>query len=125
MATILEVLAVLAAAGALLAWRAPAWAWSGAIALYLLAWPGLHDVGFWALSPIWLVFIAAALLLGVPTLRRQFISGPFLQQFRRMMPAMSDTEREALEAGSVWWDGEIFSDRPDWQGLLDAPEANC
>jgi hypothetical protein len=65
MATILEVLAVLAAAGALLAWRAPAWAWSGSIALYLLAWPGLHDVSAWALSPVWLVFIAAALLLGV------------------------------------------------------------
>jgi acyl-CoA dehydrogenase len=121
MATILEVLAVLAAAGALLAWRAPAWAWSGSIALYLLAWPGLHDVSAWALSPVWLVFIAAALLLGVPTLRRQFISGPFLQQFRRMMPAMSDTEREALEAGSTWWEAELFSGQPDWHKLLDYP----
>jgi acyl-CoA dehydrogenase len=121
MATILEVLAVLAAAGALLAWRAPAWAWSGSIALYLLAWPGLHDVSAWALSPVWLVFIAAALLLGVATLRRQFISGPFLQQFRRMMPAMSDTEREALEAGSTWWEAELFSGQPDWHKLLDYP----
>ena len=121
MATILEVLAVLAAAGGLLAWRAPAWAWSGSIALYLFAWPGLHDVSAWALSPVWLVFVAAALLLGVPTIRRQFISGPFLQQFRRMMPAMSDTEREALEAGSTWWEAELFSGHPDWHKLLDYP----
>ena len=121
MATILEVLAVLAAAGGLLAWRAPAWAWNGSIALYLFAWPGLHDVSAWALSPVWLVFVAAALLLGVPTIRRQFISGPFLQQFRRMMPAMSDTEREALEAGSTWWEAELFSGQPDWHKLLDYP----
>ena len=35
---------------------------------------------------------------------------------------MSDTEREAMEAGDVWWDGELFSGRPDWQKLLDVPE---
>ena len=121
MATILETLIVLAAVGGLLAWRAPAWAWSGSVALYLLIWPGLHDVGFWALSPVWLVFIAAALLLGVTAIRRRIISGPLLEQFRRMMPAMSDTEREALEAGSTWWEAELFSGRPDWNKLLDYP----
>jgi len=121
MATTLEALAVLAVVWGLLAWRAPAWAWSGTVAVYLLSWPGRHDVGFWALTPAWLVFIAAALLLGVPAIRRQFISGPFLEQFRRMMPAMSDTEREALEAGSTWWEAELFSGRPDWNKLLDYP----
>ena len=35
-----------------------------------------------------------------------------------MLPAMSDTEREALEAGTVWWDGELFTGRPDWPKLL-------
>ncbi|MGB5729180.1 MAG: acyl-CoA dehydrogenase [Thiogranum sp.] len=121
MATILEALTVLAAVGGLLAWRAPAWAWSGSVGLYLLAWPDLHDVSFWALSPVWLVFIPAALVLGVPSIRRNIISGPFMEQFRRMMPAMSDTEREALEAGSTWWEAELFSGRPDWNKLLDYP----
>ena len=121
MTTIIELLIVVAAAGGLLVWRAPAWAWIGSIAVYLLAWPSLHDVSFWAVSPAWLLFIPAALLLGVPSIRRRFISGPFLEQFRRMMPAVSDTEREALEAGSTWWEAELFSGRPDWNKLLNYP----
>src|SRR5262245_43774025 len=39
----------------------------------------------------------------------------------RMVPRLGDTEREALEAGSVWWDGELFRGSPDWQRLLDFP----
>ena len=35
---------------------------------------------------------------------------------------MSQTEREAIEAGTVWWDGELFSGRPQWRKLLDAPK---
>ena len=37
-----------------------------------------------------------------------------------MLPSMSETEREALEAGTVWWDGELFTGRPDWSKLLSA-----
>ncbi len=121
MTTIFEVLIVLAAVGAFLAWRAPAWAWSSAVALYLLSWPGLHDVSFWVVLPAWLLFIAAALLLGVPAIRRRVISGPFLRQFRDMMPSMSETEREALEAGSTWWEADLFSGQPDWHKLLAYP----
>ena len=39
------------------------------------------------------------------------------------MPPMSQTEREAIEAGTVWWDGELFSGRPDWPRLLETPYA--
>ncbi len=123
MATFLELTAVLAALWALAAWRAPAWAWSGSIALYLLAWPGLHDTSAWALTPVWLLFVPAAVLLGIPAVRRRVISRPILDMFRRMMPSISDTEREALEAGSTWWEAEVFSGQPDWNKLLqlDAP----
>ena len=38
-----------------------------------------------------------------------------------MLPTMSNTEREALEAGSVWWDGELFSGIPNWEKLLSMP----
>ena len=38
------------------------------------------------------------------------------------MPTMSQTEREALEAGNVWWDGELFSGKPNWRALLNTPE---
>ena len=41
--------------------------------------------------------------------RREKLTKPLLKVYRQMLPSMSDTEREALEAGNVWWDGELFS----------------
>jgi len=62
-----------------------------------------------------------ALLLNVVPLRRALVSNRLLALFRKVMPPMSQTEREALEAGTVWWDGELFSGRPDWKKLLAVP----
>ena len=82
-----------------------------------------------ALAPAWLVASMAAIvavlatLLLVPPLRRSMFSAPALRAFRKVLPPMSDTEREALEAGTVWWDGELFSGRPNWRRLLDMPPA--
>ncbi|MGM0679462.1 MAG: acyl-CoA dehydrogenase [Pseudomonadota bacterium] len=53
--------------------------------------------------------------------RRRWISRPLLKLFRRVSPRMSRTEREALDAGSVWWDGELFSGRPRWKKLRSLP----
>ena len=53
--------------------------------------------------------------------RLRYISEPMLKLFRRVTPGMSETEREALDAGSVWWDGELFSGRPDWNKLRQLP----
>jgi acyl-CoA dehydrogenase len=50
-------------------------------------------------------------------LRRQLISAPLLGWYRKVLPPMSSTEREAIEAGTVWWDAELFSGRPDWTKL--------
>ena len=82
-----------------------------------------------ALAPAWLIaslaFVVAALsaVLLVSPLRRALVSAPALRGFRKVLPPMSDTEREALEAGTVWWDGELFSGRPNWRRLLDVPPA--
>ncbi len=93
--------------------------WAGALVAMLgVAWmfsllPPLLTLAL----AIALVILAPALL--VPSLRRKLVSEPVLQVFRRHLPSMSQTEREALEAGSVWWDGELFCGRPDWRKLLD------
>jgi acyl-CoA dehydrogenase len=71
------------------------------------------------LAILWLGFFALA-ALNVDALRTRFVTKPFLLVYRRLLPSMSDTEREALEAGTVWWDGEIFSGKPDWPKLLSA-----
>ncbi|MCW8931630.1 MAG: acyl-CoA dehydrogenase family protein, partial [Gammaproteobacteria bacterium] len=51
-------------------------------------------------------------------MRLEYFSQPFFNLFRQVFPGMSKTEKEALEAGSVWWDGELFSGHPDWTKLL-------
>jgi acyl-CoA dehydrogenase len=72
---------------------------------------------------LWVLYVIAFLVLWVPSLRRLFISNRLLNFYRRSMPEISATEREALEAGTVWWDGELFSGAPRWQQLLDMPAA--
>ncbi|VAW74293.1 hypothetical protein MNBD_GAMMA15-2444, partial [hydrothermal vent metagenome] len=72
-----------------------------------------------AIAFISLTFILVTLPLNLPILRLRWISAPVLRTFKRIMPHVSQTEREALEAGSVWWDGELFSGKPHWKTLLD------
>jgi acyl-CoA dehydrogenase len=71
----------------------------------------------------WLVALGVLVAIlvvpfAVPALRRALISRPLLLRFRRVMPRMSQTEREALEAGTVSFDGELFRGRPAWDQLL-------
>jgi len=53
--------------------------------------------------------------------RRQFFSTPFLKQYRKMIPTLSDTEQVALDAGTVGWEGELFAGKPDWKKLQKIP----
>jgi acyl-CoA dehydrogenase len=66
-------------------------------------------------------FAAAVAVLLLPPLRRTVFTGPIFAIYKKMLPAMSQTEKEALEAGTVWWDGELFSGKPDWAKLLSLP----
>lgn len=68
-----------------------------------------------------LVLIGIAAVLGIEGLRLRFVSGPALSYIRRVMPPISDTEREAIEAGTVWWEAELFRGNPDWRKLLSVP----
>lgn len=51
-------------------------------------------------------------------LRLHYLTGPIFKLFRQALPKMSNTEKEALEAGSVWWDGDLFSGSPNWDKLI-------
>jgi acyl-CoA dehydrogenase len=68
---------------------------------------------------LWLM-VASLWLLNVRPLRKALISRRFLKTYIKLLPAMSQTEREALEAGTVWWDGELFTGAPKWSKLLSA-----
>ena len=55
-------------------------------------------------------------------LRKRYLSDPAFKMFKKVLPPLSETEREAMEAGSVWWDGELFGGSPDWNTLLQYPQ---
>ena len=88
-------------------------AWMLVATVFLESSPALLALG-WSVS-------ALLMALAITPLRRSFISDRILPLLRSAMPAMSQTEREALEAGTVGWDAELFSGRPDWRKLLDTP----
>ena len=71
--------------------------------------------GLWAVI-LWATF-GLMVALNFRDFRRNRITRPLLATYRRMLPSMSSTEREALEAGSVWWEGDVFSGAPDWRKL--------
>jgi acyl-CoA dehydrogenase len=100
--------------------RASRLAWTAAGAAALVAWQ-LRGGGFPLIG--WCVYALFALLLNVDAVRRRLVTGPLLASFRRVLPPMSETERAAIEAGTVWWDRELFSGRPDWNALKAVPPA--
>ncbi|MGR8980102.1 MAG: acyl-CoA dehydrogenase [Gammaproteobacteria bacterium] len=79
------------------------------------------------LTPLSQALLAAFLLilmpLNIPVLRRHLVSGLLFKLMKKALPPMSQTEREALEAGNTWWDAELFSGAPDWNVLMKLPKA--
>jgi acyl-CoA dehydrogenase len=94
-------------------------AWTGAAAVWLIGWriTGVASPLLFELTTI--VLIALAAIFGLPPLRRMLISRVAMKAMAPVLPRLGDTERIALEAGTVWWDAELFSGRPNWNRLLD------
>lgn len=77
--------------------------------------------GTWSfVLPLTLLGIVAVVALVTP-LRRALVTGPLFPLIRRILPVMSDTEKAALDAGTVGWDGELFGGSPDFRKLVEAP----
>ncbi len=111
---------IILTSGALLFLRASLWLWS-VVTMTCLAACTYWSSTLFGVVLLWLLFLPLLVLLNLYPLRRRLLSGPVLARFRRVLPSMSPTEREALEAGTVGWDGELFSGHPDWGALLDYP----
>ncbi|MBU2279198.1 MAG: acyl-CoA dehydrogenase, partial [Gammaproteobacteria bacterium] len=69
-----------------------------------------------------LLVIAVVVILAVPDIRRNLVTKPIFAVFKKILPPLSDTEREAMEAGDVWWDGDLFKGNPDWSKLHAIPK---
>ena len=94
--------------------------WAGGGALWWL-FGTLAGGWSWVPTLVGLAVWAAACIFFVRDAFRLRLSARLFAAFRRALPATSPTERDALEAGTVWWEGELFRGRPDWQRLLSYP----
>ncbi|WP_337237661.1 acyl-CoA dehydrogenase FadE [Proteus faecis] len=80
---------------------------------------GLANIwSYWLLLPVALVLLPFT----IPSIRRAYISVPALKAFQKVMPSMSKTEQEAIDAGTTWWEGELFRGDPDWKQLHNYPK---
>ncbi len=70
----------------------------------------------------WLLFAIIAFPLNIEIIRLQFISLPLLTLFRKIMPSMSETEQQAIDAGTTWFDADLFRGSPDWAKLHNFPQ---
>lgn len=95
--------------------------------LILLAWTAALGVaGLWS---IWLLVPLAIILVpfNLTPMRKSMISAPVFRGFRKVMPPMSRTEKEAIDAGTTWWEGDLFQGKPDWKktAQLSATATHC
>src|SRR5262245_55670423 len=117
MTEIIFCLALLAGVVALGMYKSPVWLWAAACAVAAVVWQeGVHGsvglIGFL----LWLLAASFA-LLAVPEIRRAVVMKPVYRLVRGILPKVSDTEAQALEAGTVGFDAELFSGSPDWDKL--------
>jgi acyl-CoA dehydrogenase len=123
-ATLIAIVIAIATVTGLCYFRANGWAWVASIAALLIGamvlLPGERSILLWVIT--WLIFSAIAVVLNHTPIRRRFLSDPLFVWYKKLLPAVSQTEQEALEAGTVWWDGELFTGKPDWKKLLAYPK---
>ncbi len=102
--------------------RMPLWAVSVVVVADLALTTYLQIFSPISLISLWVIALLILVPLNIPPLRRLLISNKAMQLMRRALPPMSQTEKEALDAGTVWWDGDLFSGRPNWKKMLAIPE---
>ncbi|TAN08487.1 MAG: acyl-CoA dehydrogenase [Rhodanobacteraceae bacterium] len=122
MSTIITLVCVAIAGLACAYFRVRLWHWSLATIITILA----VGLGFHALTPMWVLLgifvVLVALPLNVRPIRRALFAAPVLKLFKKVLPKISATEQVALDAGTVGFEGELFSGKPDWTRLLTEPK---
>ncbi len=100
--------------------RIPLLLWTVLVPVILYSLYHYHLIGLsaWFILPIFLLIIIP---LNLPPLRRH-LTAPIFDWFRGVLPPMSVTEKEAIEAGDVWWEKELFQGKPHWRRLYKMPK---
>lgn len=101
--------------------RASLSVWAFGMGLFLIFFMGLSEASWLTLASTWLVYLLVFIPLLCSPWRQRYLAKPILAFYQNIMPTMSRTEREALNAGTVSWEGDLFRGRPDWKKLLALP----
>jgi len=115
-------LGTLAVLLALAYFQAPILVWTAGVAILLATWAIALEFGATTNAVLAALFVLAAAVLNIRALRRALISDQVLAVYRRILPDMTATEKDAIDAGTVWWDADLFSGKPDFAKLLAIPE---
>ena len=118
MTTLIIAVVAIAVAWTLAYTGAPLLAWAGVTGVALAAGVATGTLGPVGTGVVGAVFALLAFFCLRP-LRAALVTRPIFAGFKKVLPEMSATEREALEAGDVWWEAEMFRGRPDWKQLHD------
>ncbi len=116
----IQTLGVIVLVGILAAKRASLSLWSSILSIILMAYTIRFGFGGGMLG-VWLLWGFLLALVQVPLLRRNLITAPIFKILSQALPRMSQTEKEALEAGEVWIEKDLFAGEPDWKVLLEEP----
>ena len=115
---VLLIVGLLLATGILAYHRASLTLFTGAIAALLVVASVTGVAGIIS----WIIFAVVAIPLNIASIRQQQITKPLLKLYRKIMPEMSTTEKEAIDAGTTWWEGDLFRGSPDWHKLHNFPQ---
>lgn len=118
MITLLWTLIFLACGWVLFYQRAVLSVWTISFTILMLLHSQFSSASTFTLGIEWSIFILLAITLNIVPLRQQLFSRYLLAFYKKQMPRMSATEREALEAGTVTWEGDLFQGNPNWEKLL-------
>ncbi len=102
--------------------RLPLFIWTLFVALGLVGFHLFADVGASQKYLLWMIFAAIVIPLNLKPVRRNLFSKAIYMVMKKLMPTISQTEQEALEAGDVWWEAELFSGKPDFSFLQKLPK---
>lgn len=96
--------------------------WTTVLGVALVIFTMMHLLPFWFQALAWLVFLPSALFANLTQLRQQLIIPRIIKGLQKKLPPISETEREAIQAGSTWWEKELFNGKPNWQTLFSYPK---
>lgn len=96
--------------------------WTMGIGVILIIFT-LLSTSLVTLSIFWVLYLAIAIIFNIKSLRCLLLTKKIFALYKKLLPPMSETEKEAIEAGCVTWEGDLFSGKPDWEKLLAIPAA--